>query len=228
MPSSGYVVMGANNFAQEIASYSSIAGAVISGMVRGICNGGTGTSQANGNYVMLIASAQWTCGVNGNNNINHLKLWKGGEYFQIGLSLLTAGNPLTESMTSGVGWLIGPLSASNITGTTYATTNVCGAVGTAASPSVAACGAAPAGAFSCATNASAATCTVNTTIVTATSQIFVNLVADEGTRLGVTCNITPSSVPANIVATKTAGTGFTINMPTITTNPQCFNYLIVN
>ena len=49
----------------------------------------------------------------------------------------------------------------------------CAAVGTAASPSVASCGAAQAGHFSCATNATGATCTVNTTAVTANSEIFV-------------------------------------------------------
>jgi GH24 family phage-related lysozyme (muramidase) len=112
--------------------------------------------------------------------------------------------------------------------TTYATKTACAANGTAASPSVVSCSAAPAGAFSCATNASAATCTINTTAVTANSIIIVQEVADEGTPLGVTCNTTPTVTPAILLATHTAATGFTINMPTITTNPACFNYWVIN
>ena len=120
------------------------------------------------------------------------------------------------------------LNTSGIQANAYLTATNCAAVGTAASPSVVSCSAAPAGAFSCATNASAATCTINTTIVTANSEIFVQEVADEGTRLSVTCNTAPTVTPAILLATKTAGTGFTINMPTITTNPACFNFWIVN
>lgn len=111
---------------------------------------------------------------------------------------------------------------------TYNTSTNCSGVGTAASPSVATCSSAAAGAFSCATNASGATCQVNTTAVTANSEIIVNQVVDEGTRLGVTCN-TGSVLPAgSLLATKTAGTGFTINLGTVSTNPGCFDYFIVN
>lgn len=119
-------------------------------------------------------------------------------------------------------------ASGTITAPLYASTTNCAAVGTAASPSVVSCSAAPAGAFSCATNASAATCTINTTAVTANSEIIVQEVADEGTRLSVTCNTAPTVTPAILVATKTATTGFTINMPTITTNPACFDYWIIN
>ena len=119
-------------------------------------------------------------------------------------------------------------STGSVQGYAYLTTTNCAAVGTAASPSVASCVAASSGAFSCATNASAATCTINTTAVTANSEIFVEEVADEGTRLSVTCNTAPTVTPAILLATKTAGTGFTINMPTITVNPACFDYYIVN
>lgn len=110
----------------------------------------------------------------------------------------------------------------------FGTLTNCAAVGSAASPSIAACGSASAGAFSCDVAASAATCTINTTAVTANSEIFVTEVADEGTRLGVTCNTAPTVVPAISLATKTAGTGFTINAPTFTVNPACFDYHIVN
>ncbi len=104
----------------------------------------------------------------------------------------------------------------------------CGANGTSASPSVVSCGATNIGAFSCAVAASSATCTVNTTAVTANSEIFVNAVTDEGTRLSVTCNTSPTAIPAIYVSSKTASTGFTINMPAISTNPACFNFRIEN
>lgn len=115
-----------------------------------------------------------------------------------------------------------------LTGTTVNTTTNCAAVGTSANPSVASCTAAAAGAFSCATNASTGTCQVNTTAVTANSEIFVQEDDSLGTRLSVTCNtnsITPTSAP---VAARSAGVSFTINLGTITTNPECFSYLIVN
>lgn len=120
------------------------------------------------------------------------------------------------------------ISGAAITGNAYKTTTNCAAVGSAASPSVAACTAAPAGAFSCATNASGATCQVNTTIVTANSEIQVWQVVDEGTRLSVTCN-TASVLPAGpLLASKSAGASFTINLGTVTTNPGCFDYTITN
>lgn len=110
----------------------------------------------------------------------------------------------------------------------YLTSTNCAGVGTVASPSVVSCSSASAGAFACDVAASAATCTINTTAVTANSEIFVQEVASEGTRLSVTCNTAPTVTPAIVLATKTAGTGFTINMPTITTNPACFVYRILN
>lgn len=114
---------------------------------------------------------------------------------------------------------------------TYNTLANCAAVGTAASPSVASCGAAAAGQFSCATNATGATCQVNTTAVDANSQIIV-LESDTtttGTRLGVTCNTSTTVNPATrLLASQTAGTGFVINLGTVTTNPACFSYWIIN
>jgi len=109
----------------------------------------------------------------------------------------------------------------------YNTTANCASVGTGASPSVASCAAASAGAFSCAVAASGATCTVNDTAVTANSEIHVWPVADEGTRLSVTCNTSFTALPLYLI-TKTAGSGFTINVPTITTNPVCFDFHIIN
>jgi len=122
------------------------------------------------------------------------------------------------------------LNGNTISGVgSYLSNTNCAAVGTAANPSVASCSAALAGSFSCATNASTGTCVVNTTAVTANSEIFVTQRADTttGTRLGVTCNTGVSTVLPVITAV-TAATSFTINLGTITTNPECFSYFIVN
>jgi len=130
--------------------------------------------------------------------------------------------------TAGSINLTGVTASGTVSGALYATATNCAGVGTAASPSVVTCAAAAAGAFSCATNASAATCQVNTTAVTANSEIIVVEVADEGSRLSVTCNTSPTVTPAILLASKSAGSNFIINMPTITTNPACFDYWIVN
>lgn len=107
----------------------------------------------------------------------------------------------------------------------------CIAVGTAANPSVASCGAASQGMFSCATNASTTTCQVNTSAVTANSNIqIIQDAADGGaSQLNVTCNtalVTPAAKP--ILLSKNPGVSFTINLGTVATNPGCFEYSIVN
>ena len=126
----------------------------------------------------------------------------------------------------------GSLPAGNTTGSVsgykFETLTQCAANGTAASPSVVSCSAAAAGSFSCATNASGATCTVNTTAVTAASQIFVTLTSAKGSLLSVTCNTSVTLLPAIPIASQTAGTGFTVNLPTYTSNPVCYDYFISN
>jgi hypothetical protein len=70
---------------------------------------------------------------------------------------------------------------------------------------------------------------VATTAVTANSEIFITPNDAEGTRLSVTCNtgITlPAAAP--LLASKSAGTSFTINLGTVSVNPACFDYLIMN
>lgn len=111
----------------------------------------------------------------------------------------------------------------------YATGTTCAATGTAANPSVAACGSSAAGMFSCATNASTGTCQVNTTAVTANSSISITQNAADGTPLSVTCNTgNVLSATAPVLASKSAGASFTINLGTVTANPACFEYIIVN
>jgi hypothetical protein len=110
-------------------------------------------------------------------------------------------------------------------------TSLCAAVGTSANPSVVSCGAAAAGLFSCATNATGGTCQVNTSAVTTGSviQILESDTVTTGTKLGVTCNTSTTVTPAaRFIASITAGTGFVLNMGTITTNPGCFSFRVTN
>jgi hypothetical protein len=112
----------------------------------------------------------------------------------------------------------------------YTSATNCSAVGTSASPSVAACGSSASGSFSCATNA-VTTCTVNTTAVTANSQIFITQREDTttGTRLAVTCNTTASAIVASEnISAVVAGTSFSFLLTQPVTNPNCYSYFIVN
>jgi hypothetical protein len=125
--------------------------------------------------------------------------------------------------------LTGGTNSGTFTSSLYATTTKCAAVGTGASPSVAACTAAPAGVFSCAV-AGAGSCQVNTTaLINANSTVLVwqDASTTTGTLLAVTCNTTISVVNPVITA-KTAATSFTFSITTPVTNPDCFQYLIVN
>lgn len=116
-----------------------------------------------------------------------------------------------------------------LTAATHATTTNCAAAGSAANPSLVACTAASAGAFSCSTTASTGTCVVSSTSVTANSRIFIQPSAAEGANLSVTCNTTADTgLTAPRLASKSAGTSFTVNLGTFATNPLCFSYFIIN
>lgn len=182
--------------------------------------------------------------------------YKNADGTEVGpLSSTTGATPTFSAITTGTNAVAlhvgtggtldatgtGTIAATSVNGTTVigtaftsttdlSTTN-CAAVGSAANPSVAACGAASAGMFSCATNASTTTCQVNTTAVTANSEILITQDAADGgaSQLNVTCNTTlvlPAAKP--ILLSKSAGVSFTLNMGTITANPACFEYKIVN
>jgi len=119
--------------------------------------------------------------------------------------------------------------AGGVSAQNYQSTTNCAAAGTGESPSLVACGSAPAGAFSCATTASSGTCVVRTTAVTANSEIFITPTAAEGSRLSVTCNTTADTgLTAPRLAAKNAGTSFTVNLGSFSSNPECFDYFIVN
>jgi hypothetical protein len=142
--------------------------------------------------------------------------------------------------TSGVATLTGPntagtatnpiVSSNAISAPYYQTTTQCAAVGTTASPSVAACGAAPAGVFSC-NDTSSGLCQVNTTaMISANSTVIVTQdeSATTGTLLGITCHVLPSVINPSVITAKVAGTSFSFASTTEATSPSCFQYLIVN
>ena len=115
-------------------------------------------------------------------------------------------------------------SASFLNGATFQTATNCSS---AASPAV--CGSAAAGSVSLATGVNP-TLQVNTSAVTVNSQRFVQVDDSVGTLLSVTCNstlATITSVPA--ITARAGGASFTISFNgTVTTNPVCLSYYIVN
>jgi hypothetical protein len=138
---------------------------------------------------------------------------------------LSCGTPSANVSTCS--WVT-PLTSSSVNNLAKQTTN-CAAAGSAANPSVVACSAAASGLFSCATNASTGTCTIDTTAVTANSVIQIEPDDSLGTALSVTCNTAmDTGLTAPRVGARVAGTSFTINLGTFSTNPECFSYIIVN
>lgn len=114
---------------------------------------------------------------------------------------------------------------------TYSTDVQCLSNGSNANPSVVSCGSAAGGLFSCSTSATTGTCQVNDSAVTANSSISITQNQADGgaSQLNVTCNTTNvlnTSKP--LLVSKTASVGFTINLGTVTSNPACFEFSIVN
>jgi hypothetical protein len=108
----------------------------------------------------------------------------------------------------------------------YGTGSNCSATGSAANPSLAACGTSAAGAFSCSTSASTGTCVVSSTTVTASSEIIVTPVAAAN---GLTCNaVADTGLTAPRLLSQSAGVSFTINLGTFTSTAECFYYTITN
>jgi hypothetical protein len=138
-------------------------------------------------------------------------------------------NPAGFTGTGSIALANAPTFATKITTPLFVTSTKCAQVGSGANPSVAACAAAPAGVFSCAV-LSVGNCQVNTTaMINANSTVLVWQDASTltGTLLGVTCNTTISAVNPVITA-KVAATSFSFQITTPITNPDCFQYLIVN
>ena len=80
------------------------------------------------------------------------------------------------------------------------------------------------------TGTTSETLVVDTTAVTANSVILLTSDETLGTKLSVTCDTTLSEAAgALLVTARSAGTSFTItHNGTITTNPVCLNYTILN
>lgn len=137
--------------------------------------------------------------------------------------------PLTDANGFFGGCNTATMGFGAVKSNTYATSTNCAAAGSAANPSLVACSAAASGSFSCSTSASTGTCSVATTAVTTNSRIFVAPSAAEGSNLSVTCNTTADTgLTTSRIASKTNGTGFVINLGAFSTNPECFNYWVVN
>ena len=67
-------------------------------------------------------------------------------------------------------------------------------------------------------------------MISANSTVLVTQDASTttGTLLGVTCNVTPSTINPSVITAKVVTTSFSFAITTPTTNPDCFQYLIVN
>jgi hypothetical protein len=96
--------------------------------------------------------------------------------------------------------------------------------GCTSSASPAVCGSFQSGAV--AVPAASATLVVNTTAIGANSGVWLQEDASLGTRLGVTCNTTPTVQPLALTA-RANGTSFTFSNTAPTTNPRCVSWRLV-
>ena len=134
-----------------------------------------------------------------------------------------ASVPLTDGGSSIIDGGTGTGMSPGISAPAYGTGTNCSSSG---SPAI--CGNATAGSVALPTGTNP-TLVVNTTAVTANSQILLNVDESLGTKLGVTCNTTLSTLPNPVVTARNAGTSFTFTVnATIAVNPACVSYLIIN
>ena len=108
---------------------------------------------------------------------------------------------------------------------TYRTTTNCAS---ALSPAL--CGSAAAGSAAIPVGTVSESLQVNTTAVTSNSQIILTPDSTLGTKLGITCDSTLAELASGLAVTnKSGGVGFTVtHSGSITTNPLCFSYSIIN
>jgi hypothetical protein len=148
----------------------------------------------------------------------------------------TTGDIITGDAQGGIkdsGTLLSslaPKASPTFTGTVTlpaaTATSIGSATNCASAASPAACGSAIAGRVVIA--AAATTVVVDTTAVTANSEIFVQEDTTLGTALSVTCN-TANVTPTPYISARTANTSFTITETgSVSTNPLCLTYFIVN
>ena len=180
--------------------------------------------------VMLGSGTGANAGADTNEIVIGYNLTGGGSnHVNLG-GILTAsgiGTPSTSTVTiPGTLDVTGAFVGTSVSATAYKTSAICTANGTAASPSVISCGSSPAGFVSC-DDTTNGICKVNTSAVaTATSTIVITQDSGVGATLGVTCNTTVSTVP--ILITARAGSTFTFQVTTPSTNPDCFDYFVIN
>jgi hypothetical protein len=158
-------------------------------------------------------------GIANSGNISYASLCFSGAGVADPCIVPTAGGPSTLALqegNSGTSYVIFSAGA-------YATATNCSS---SASPAV--CGSAAAGSVALPTGATP-TLQVNTTVVTANSQILLQIDESLGTKLGVTCNTTLSTLLNPVVTARSAGASFTFTInSTLLTNPACISYSIVN
>lgn len=168
----------------------------------------------------LDATDLWT--VRGENN-SDLPILTGGQFYTVNER---QSDTSVEPIQSSKDYLI---SVRAITNTVPFNTSSLGSVtncSSSASPAV--CGSAMAGSFVIA--ASASSVVVDTTAITANSQVLIQADDSLGTKLGVKCNTTASLLAAAPwVSARSAGTSFTVTISAApSTNPECFNYEVIN
>lgn len=184
--------------AGAVTTYAAAGGSTTVGPDAGLTSNGTGTLTLGG---AGVGSGQFTV--------------KGSSSGSVGAGCV----PATSCSAFGT-------STSPAQFKSYGTGSNCGATGSAANPSLVACGSAAAGAFSCSATASTGTCVVSSTTVTANSEIVVIPTAAAN---GLTCNGTADTgLTAPRVLSQSAGASFTINLGTFTTTAECFYYTITN
>jgi hypothetical protein len=133
---------------------------------------------------------------------------------------------VTGTVISGTGLasLLAQLASLGVIANNTTNTNCA----SAASPAV--CGTSAAGSVAVPTGATP-TLQINTTAITANSQVMLTVTEapTTGTRLGVTCNTTLSTLVNPVEISRVAGSSFTIQMnSTLAINPACVHYMITN
>lgn len=139
----------------------------------------------------------------------------------------SASVPVVVVKDAPSGNTIMQVAVQGLTVPSYKVSSPCAAAGTAANPSVVSCGASSSGIFFCDVASSAGTCTVNTTAVTTNAVVQITTSAADNSQTGKTCNTAPTAVSKPRLSAKVNGTSFTINVDTLTTNGECFEYLVL-
>jgi len=143
----------------------------------------------------------------------------------ISTSVLQCGQP-QGTLTLGSTALALGSTTTNVAGLTLTTFGSATNCSSSASPAVCASAAAGSVALPTGTNP---TLVVNTSAVTANSQILLAVDESLGTKLGVTCNTTLSTLLNPVVTARTAATSFTFTIGAIiATNPACVSYAVIN